>query len=613
MTSNNPKSLLKYISLGLFQLFFISALAQENKIDSLLHELSVVTGESRADVLIELADFYKSKEPLKAIKYADEAIDLSLNIKYSKGLIFGYKSKGIALGFKNKYDEAIQTLLKSNEVAEKNNDLITVAENCTNIASAYFVVLGNYNKALEYYLKTLKIYEQLDNKKGIAQALSGIGISYVAEKKFKEGIETHFKALAIFEQLDEKNEIKKMYVNIGNAYESNFEYSKALEFYSKALSGFNAVESPRGTAQTLYRIGSIYLKQGTTDKAIDNLQEAISINEKSDHQSSVAECLVLLGEAYKNKKDYDKALTSLLRSEEISQRLKKIETLSTACKALASVYELKNDYKNAFHYGQLHMQYYDSIYSAEKSKQIAEMQTRFDTEKKEKEIEILKQDKLLSQIYLALAVSTVVLLLIIGFLIINQQKLKNRKDRELSDKESQIMEERRTLMEAELQNRELTEHQLQNQLDFKNKELASYTLSVIQKNEILESLKQSVEALRSTPDDQVKQKLSGLISMVNYSFQLDKDWENFKIHFEQVHQNFLKKLIDQFPELSANDLKLAALIKLNLDNRGIAAILNISQESAKVARHRFRKKLNLPTEQNLLSFLNSIEQSAIKV
>ncbi|HYC84013.1 MAG TPA: hypothetical protein VEB86_02280, partial [Chryseosolibacter sp.] len=174
-------------------------------------------------------------------------------------------------------------------------------------------------------------------------------------------------------------------------------------------------------------------------------------------------------------------------------------------------------------------------------------------------------------------------------------------------KESQLMEERRTLFESELRNRELTEQQLQSQLDYKNKELASYTLNLIQKNEILENLKASVEEIRNSPDSSVKQKLNGLVNMVNYSFHLDRDWENFKMHFEQVHRDFFKKLLEKYPDLSANDLKLCSLIKLNLDNRGIAAILNISQESAKVARHRLRKKLELGAEQTLIAFLNTVE------
>jgi DNA-binding CsgD family transcriptional regulator len=169
------------------------------------------------------------------------------------------------------------------------------------------------------------------------------------------------------------------------------------------------------------------------------------------------------------------------------------------------------------------------------------------------------------------------------------------------------MEERKTLYEAELRNRELAEQQLHDLLEYKNKELASYTLSLIQKNEILENLKEAVEEIRSFPEAQVKLKLNGLVNMVNYSFHLDRDWENFKMHFEQVHHDFFKRLIEKYPDLSANDLKLCSLIKLNLDNKGIAAILNISQESAKVARHRLRKKLDLSAEQTLIAFLNTVE------
>jgi DNA-binding CsgD family transcriptional regulator len=114
-----------------------------------------------------------------------------------------------------------------------------------------------------------------------------------------------------------------------------------------------------------------------------------------------------------------------------------------------------------------------------------------------------------------------------------------------------------------------------------------------------------VEEIRKLPDDQLKGKLNSIINSVNYSFTLDKDWNSFRTHFEQVHKGFFENLLRDYPELTSNDLKICALMKLNLETKQMASVLDISPESAKVARHRLRKKLNLPNEQNLTGFLGS--------
>jgi DNA-binding CsgD family transcriptional regulator len=87
---------------------------------------------------------------------------------------------------------------------------------------------------------------------------------------------------------------------------------------------------------------------------------------------------------------------------------------------------------------------------------------------------------------------------------------------------------------------------------------------------------------------------------------MDKDWDGFRLHFEKVNNGFFEKIQSQYPSLSAKDLKLCALMKLNLETKEIASILDISPESVKVARHRLRKKFDLPTDQSLHAFLRSL-------
>jgi tetratricopeptide (TPR) repeat protein len=595
----------KVTVLFVFVLASVGAIGQ-NKIDSLERLLKNAPESSKTEIMNQLSEVSR-KEPDKALQYAKDALERAERENDRKQIITALKNFGIAQGYQNKYDSALATLLKSLALAEKHQEWILAGDDAINVGTVYYVILSNYEKALEYYVKALQYYEKVNYQKGIAAALSGLGIAYTHEKRFRDALETLMKSLAIYQELDEKREVPKIHVNIGTCYKEMKQYDKAVEFLNLALKGFDETKNQRGKAHALYVMGDLYRIDKKYDAAINTLNEALAINEQSNHKNSIADCLLELGRTYLDIKKYEEAEKSFLRVVDIATEINKYESISKAYEHLSTVYEEMNDYGNAFKYLKKHKVSYDSIFSAEKSKQVAEMQARFETERKEKEIALLRQEKALNQTYLLVAIGVLISIATIGYLIINRQKLKMKKDRELAEKEGQLMEERKTLFEAELRNRELSEQQLQDELDYKNKELASYTLNLIQKNEILENLKQSVEELRNTPEAHVKQKLTGLVNMVNYSFHLDRDWENFKMHFEQVHNDFFKKLIEKYPDLSANDLKLCSLIKLNLDNRGIAAILNISQESAKVARHRLRKKLELSAEQTLIAFLNTVE------
>lgn len=579
--------------------------AQNAKVDSLENILKNASTEDKPAILNQLAELLR-RDP-KGMIYVEEAIKIARETGNKKQEAIAIKNLGVAYGYNNQYYLARTRIMEALSLAENIEEWSLAGEAAINVGTVYYVIESNYDVALEYYLKALSYFEKASDRKGIASALSGLGIAYTHEKKFNQALEMLSRSLSLYQQLGEKMEIPKINVNIGAAYRDMQDFPKALAYLEKAIEGFEATSNSRGKAHALFVIADIYRRQKHFNKAILSLEEAVSLNKASDHKNSVADCLLQLGKTYSDMQQPALAKEKFNEAIRVASEINKIEILSKAYDRLAKIHEQEGDFSRAYQSLVLHKTYYDSIFSAEKSKQIEEMQTRFQTERKEKEIKMLLQEKALNRIYLIVAAGLIALISVIAFLVINRQKMKIRNERELADKENQLNEERKTLLEAELKNKELQEQHLQDQIEFKNKELASYTLNLIQKNEILENLKESVEEIKNTTDAQIRQKLHALGNMVNYSFHLDREWDNFKVHFEQVHQDFFKKLLALYPELTANDLKLCSLIKLNLDNKGVAAILNISQESAKVARHRLRKKLDLPADTTLIAFFNSLD------
>ena len=142
------------------------------------------------------------------------------------------------------------------------------------------------------------------------------------------------------------------------------------------------------------------------------------------------------------------------------------------------------------------------------------------------------------------------------------------------------------------------------EISFKNKELASSTLHLVQKGEILLTIKNALNnMLEKSVNAEVKKEIQQLINLLNFDVNLDEDWEQFAFHFDQVHVDFLKRLREKFPQLSANDEKLCAYLRLNLSTKETAQLLNISVRGVEVSRYRLRKKLKLPNDVHLAEFM----------
>jgi len=144
------------------------------------------------------------------------------------------------------------------------------------------------------------------------------------------------------------------------------------------------------------------------------------------------------------------------------------------------------------------------------------------------------------------------------------------------------------------------------ELKHKERELAANALHVVSKNETLESLKKSVETVMASDKDEMKRLLKGLIQEIDSNINLDQDWDVFKMHFEEVHQDFFRRLVDRYTDLNTNDLKFCAYLRLNLDAKEIARILNISVNAIEKRRYRLRKKLELSPSDNLFEFLSNL-------
>lgn len=183
------------------------------------------------------------------------------------------------------------------------------------------------------------------------------------------------------------------------------------------------------------------------------------------------------------------------------------------------------------------------------------------------------------------------------------QTLKLAQEKELELKQKDDVIETITL-QSEQEIMKLKNDQLQSQIEFKNQELTSSAMNLIQKNKLLNTIKSSLKSLMEENGNQeVNTQLSRLVRSIDKDLEGVEDWSAFAESFDQVHGKFITRLKEKFPELTPQEIKFSAYIRMNLNTKEIANLLGISVRGVEIGRYRVRKKLGLSRQDNLSDFL----------
>ena len=172
-----------------------------------------------------------------------------------------------------------------------------------------------------------------------------------------------------------------------------------------------------------------------------------------------------------------------------------------------------------------------------------------------------------------------------------------------------ILEKEQELANLEISKNQLEQEQLNQKLEAKNRELATKALHLVNKNEILNSVTNQLDQINVQDDPKNATLVRNAKRAIASNINLDEQWEDFKIHFEEVHSGFFKRLTNDFPDLTQTDLRLSAYFLINLNAKEIAQISNISPESVRKRKQRLREKLNLSADQEIREILTQYERA----
>ena len=195
------------------------------------------------------------------------------------------------------------------------------------------------------------------------------------------------------------------------------------------------------------------------------------------------------------------------------------------------------------------------------------------------------------------------MLSIVGVLLIRRRQIvmiRIRQERELV---RQRAEYDRKNLEVEQQMTQLQMEKLKSEVEFKSRELASSTLHLAQQNDTVLKAIERIEAINTIKDVEAKTKLKEIVGSLKEMISEESNWEQFELHFNEIHDNFIKRLKSEFPHLTARDIRLCAYLRMNLASKEIAPLMGISYRGVEALRYRIRKKLQLKPEDNLTDFI----------
>lgn len=336
-----------------FLLLFILAgsLAYGASIDSLENVLKSAKGDLKVKTLNELFRAYMSSDPVKAIGYTREALALATDIDDRKGMAASYNNLGVA-----------------------------------------YRGQGALDKALEYYLISLRIYEKLNNKEGLAITKNNIGTIYSLKKDFGQAMKYFEESHATFLEMGDQQRIIGSMNNLGNLHSDLQLYEQALKYYSNAYQ--LSEKSGKSFSDPLNNIGNLYFRQGNYQRAVEYYNRALTIARKENDKSIILNITANMGEVYAQAGQGKLAQSYLDSALVLCKELQAFIFEPQILKSLSINYAKQNKMKEAY---DLRLRYdaaRERIYGEESSRKIAQMEMVLNLHEREKEVEALKiQDK----------------------------------------------------------------------------------------------------------------------------------------------------------------------------------------------------------------------------
>ncbi|WP_405606154.1 tetratricopeptide repeat protein [Polaribacter sp. Asnod1-A03] len=506
------------------------------------------------------------------------------------------------------YSLSLELLTKVNSVAEENRWYKQQFLAINNIGANYYSML-DYGEALNNYLNAYTIaLKHLDQNEEMI-VLNNIAILYSKESEFKKAEEYFEKAYKLAQENNQQTKIGFYAINLGIVTNQQYKLDTAYNYLEKAKEIFKDKPSLLILAETalvdnFYKRTQFKKAEALANKILPNLK-GVSYSEER------ISLLIILSNIYKKSKKLslaanyaESALKSSINSENKISAYNQLAEIYKESKLIDKVIEAK-----------------DSVIALTNALNKVKNGHLFETNKVKFEIENYKQELKQNQdkqkeerIILYGLLGTLILIICLitwalrnSFIKNKQRKILHNRSKEIIELELQKKKSDNLLLEKQLHAKEtlslLEQERLKNEIEKRNQKLAAKALQVSARNELL---KEVINSLSNQTEVSKNIFLSKKVIELKKLLKGDTEWESFLTHFEQVNHTFISKLKKKHPQLNANDIRYISYLYMNLTNKEISSLFNITPEASRKRKERISSKIGLTDKNNLYSYISDI-------
>lgn len=422
--------------------------------------------------------------------------------------------------------------------------------------------LGNYPKSYANFTAAIEQAEKTNNRELISDQYHNFILYFLTNQRYKEARDQSFKVIKLLKGkpgLEPK--LYDSYAILGQIYSSLNQPDSALYYARQSHDYALKTGDEESLVITYATLGHIYGDMEQYSKSLGFLLESASYEERLTGMSAASDIYHNIGVVYLKMKDYPQAITYFNKSNEQAYLEGDVYNLHLNYSDLAKADRGLGKLEQAIAMQDSSFLYYDSLNNIEKNRELFQLEVRYKTKLKEQENELLKlevkKQRETQRDMIILGVVVILLLLGIVYILFISNRLKKSKVAEV---------------QAKIQNQELEEKLLMQRLHLLTEEIN-------RKNNLIRSLENEANS-------QVEESLINKVTLEN-------DWLAFMSEFDKIHSGYLSELKSRFPELTTNNLRLAALVKLEFSNKEIANILCITENGVKKAKQRLKERIKM--------------------
>ncbi len=569
-------------------------LAQE--LDAIYQESGSPTARINA-LQITGESYYYSPHIDSALYFYEQAKEYCKEVDDMNELAHTTVSIGSILSEMSRYDEACAEFEESIKIRESMNDT-------TNLVFIYIKkawtnnMADKHDLAMQDYLVALEFARELKDTTDWANALNGMAIVQKKQRNLEKAEELFLQAIALQEASGDLFGKSASEGNLAMVYKSMGQYERAYSMYPPLVKLYAEEGFDLGVMSCSINMAICSNYLGEYRRAINEGKKGETLAVNNSQAESACDISNEIAKAYLHLNILDSAMIWAKKAAFLSKDNFSLEKEMANALTLSEIHKAQGNHLLALNEYKRYSAVKDSIFETEKSKQVLDLQAKYETAENERQIAILEADaKLKDQAQFTLILG--LLFVSIGaFAIINRETKRRKKAQELH--------------ESEIKRAHLEQEKLQNELEFKNRELVSKALHIAQKNEMLSEIQERLQQHQEEAENNGSE-VDRVIRTLNFDQKMSDHWDQFTQTFTETNPNFFHVLNQQFDGLTKNELRLCALLKMNLSTKDIANMLNISDDGVKKARYRLRKKLDLQTNESLDDFIFKLDSRAFSV